>query len=166
MLFNEEAPSHDGAQVCLNGHVINDAVHWSPERNQKFCAKCGQPTITTCQQCNAEIRGRESGSTISVGVEYLRPPSFCQNCGKSFPWTDRRLQAAKDLADELDELDQADRDKLKASLDDLAKDSPQTEVAASRFKKIMGKVGTQAARMMQSIVTDVLSETAKKMLSQ
>ena len=70
------------------------------------------------------------------------------------------------MADELDELDQADRDKLKASLDDLAKDSPQTEVAASRFKKIMGKVGTQAARMMQSIVTDVLSETAKKMLSQ
>lgn len=31
MLFNEEAPSHDGAQICLNGHVINDAVHWSPE---------------------------------------------------------------------------------------------------------------------------------------
>lgn len=164
MLFNEEAPSHDGAQVCLNGHVTNDTVHWSPERNQKFCAKCGQPTITTCQQCNAEIRGRESGPTISVSVEHLRPPSFCPNCGKSYPWTERRIQAAKDLADELDELDVAERDKLKGSLDDLAKDSPQTEVAVTRFKKIMGKLGTQSASALKSIVVDVLSETAKKML--
>jgi hypothetical protein len=70
------------------------------------------------------------------------------------------------LADELDELDEAERDKLKGSLDDLVKDSPQTEVAASRFKKIMGKLGTQSASALKSIVIDVVSETAKKALFQ
>ena len=68
------------------------------------------------------------------------------------------------MADELDELDEAERDKLKGSFDDLAKDSPQTQVAATRFKKIMAKLGTQSASALKSVVVDVVSETAKKML--
>lgn len=164
MFVNEEPES----QICLNGHVTS--LQWSPQSNQKFCTKCGEPTITACQQCKAAISGRYSGPPRSrysaLDPEYFQAPSFCPNCGESYPWTQRRLQAAKDLADELDELDEAERDKLKESLDDLAKDSPQTEVAVTRFKKIMSKLGTQSASALKSIVVDLVSETAKKMLFQ
>jgi hypothetical protein len=52
-------------------------------------------------------------------------PSYCWKCGKPYPWTERRLQAAKQLVDEFDdELDESDRAKLKESIDDLAKDTP------------------------------------------
>lgn len=62
-------------------------------------------------------------------------------CGLAYPWMDKRLHAAKELTEELDELSDEEKDKLKASLDDLVRDTPQTEVAATRSKKILHKVG-------------------------
>ena len=76
----------------------------------------------------------------------------------------RKIQAAKDLADELDELSNEERQKLKSNLDDLYKDTPQTEVAVTRFKRIMSKVGKDSYSAMKSIITDVVSETIKKSL--
>lgn len=95
---------------------------------------------------------------------HFSAPSYCPKCGKPYPWTEQRIRAAKNLADEFNELDDDDRKKLKESIDDLVKDSPAAEVAGTRFKKILGKLGTESATMMKNIVVDVLSETAKKIL--
>jgi hypothetical protein len=75
-----------------------------------------------------------------------------------------RVQAAKELADELEELDEADREELKASLDDLAKDSPAAKVAAARFKKVFAKLREQSAATLGSVVVNALSETARRAL--
>jgi hypothetical protein len=157
-------PAYDVAQICLNGHVINDCSRTSSVLNQEHCEKCGEPTRTNCQSCGSDIRGRLLGPGVIHG-QFLAP-RYCWKCGHSYPWTERRLQAAKDLADEFDELDEADRTKLKASLDDLVKDSPATEVAGRRFKKIVAKLGKESAGAIKSVIIDVLSETAKKVLVQ
>lgn len=93
---------------------------------------------------------------------HWEPPSYCHNCGSPFPWTAARLQAAKDLADELDELDNEDREILKSSLDDISSDAPGTEVATVRIKRIMTKLSGTGAEMLRKVVVDVASEAVKK----
>ena len=101
---------------------------------------------------------------VFVVAGHAPPPNYCHNCGHSYPWTERRLQTARELADEFDELDEAEKQKLKASLDDLVKDTPKTELAGTRFKKIASKLGRDSYEAMKSVITDILSETAKKTL--
>jgi hypothetical protein len=98
-----------------------------------------------------------SGSTST-------PPNFCHECGNPYPWIERKLEAAKELADELDELSVEEKERLKKSLDEIIIDSPKTEIAGTRFKKIMGKVGIESYSVMKKIVTDIISETMKKTL--
>jgi hypothetical protein len=118
-----------------------------------------------CENCRTPIRGKYHVPGVVDLTGYEPPiPTFCHECGKPYPWTTSRLTAAKELADEFDELDVEERDKLKSSLDDLVRDSPRTEVAATRFKKIAGKLGRSSYEAIKSVATDVLSETAKKLL--
>ena len=91
-------------------------------------------------------------------------PAFCYQCGKPFPWTAARLRAAEDLADELDDLTNDDRESLKKSLPDLVRETPNTPVAETRFKKIMQKVGKEGCESMRSLLTDIVSEVVRKAL--
>ena len=154
------ADGYDVAQICQNGHVANTCSVDYPEFNQKFYEKCGAATITQCPDCQTPIRGyyRMSGS-LSYDV-----PSFCINCGQPYPWTKSRLQAAHELAQEIDNISDEDRIVLQKSIDELVKDTPSTPIAVTRFKKIMVKVGQTTAGMFREILVDVLSEAAKKAL--
>jgi len=154
---------YDTAQVCLNGHSINDMARLYPEHNKKFCSKCGAQTITECQSCKASIKGYYHCSVAVIGFEYV-PPKFCDNCGKPYPWTESKLKAAQELADEAENLTPAERDILKQSLDDLIRDTPNTQVAALRFKKLAAKAGDVILGGLRDIMVDVASETAKKIL--
>ena len=151
---------YDVAQICQNGHVANSSSKNLPEFNQKFCERCGSATITNCPDCNSPIRGSYWGS-MSGGYDV---PSFCINCGQPFPWTKSKLQAAHELAEEIDNISDEDRIVLQKSIDELVKDTPSTPVAVTRFKKIMVKVGQTTAGMFREILVDVLSEAAKKAL--
>jgi hypothetical protein len=153
---------YDTAQICQNGHVINSFSTTESEYNQKYCEKCGAPTITLCPKCQTPIRGKLIDEFSFMG-NYLRP-SFCINCGNPYPWTESKLIAAHELANEVGDLNEEDRNILQTSIDDLVKDTPSSNVAAIRFKKIMQKVGPVVATMFREILIDVLSETAKKML--
>lgn len=90
-------------------------------------------------------------------------PAYCQHCGKSFPWTDAALNAAKEYADELD-LNGDEKEKLKSSIDDLTSDTARTPLAASRFKKLMSKITPEAGKALLQIVVSVATEEAKKKL--
>ena len=50
----------------------------------------------------------------------------------------------------------------KLPLDDLLHDSPMTQVAASRFKRLLSKAGHGAAESFRELLVDVVSEAAKK----
>ena len=100
---------YDVAQICINGHIINDSTKKIPEQNQKYCSKCGEVAINKCKACNANIHGAfyNEGDEWGGGYYEVRlksPPAFCYNCGKAYTWTELVLKAAKDLADLLENI--------------------------------------------------------------
>ncbi|MFC0417747.1 DUF2321 domain-containing protein [Cytobacillus solani] len=153
--------SFDIAQICLNGHVINDTYVKYPETNQKYCDKCGEKTIISCQNCHTDIRGYQYFENV-IRMSMVEPPSFCHECGKPYPWTEEKMAAAMELADLLDELTEQEKDDLKKSLDELVKDGPRTVVAATKFKRILSKTGPEIATGFKDILVAVVSETVKK----
>lgn len=154
---------HDVAQVCPNGHVANDATQRSPAFNKPHCDRCGEKTITACENCNAPIRGEyHVEGVVAVGFEY-HPPAFCHNCGHPFPWTARKQQAAIDLFFEENPIKE-EREEFRSSVEQITKDSPQAQVASKRLSRLLGKIGQQTASAIRDILVDVASETAKKIL--
>jgi hypothetical protein len=152
---------YDTAQICLNGHVVNTMAASSPQSNQKHCTECGSQTITACPECNSTIRGYYHVPGVIGFFDYDKP-AYCYNCGKPFPWTVSGLEAASELADELDGLSQEEKQQLKESFPDLVRNTPKTVVAETRFKKLMKKAGAEAYDGMKSILVDVVSEAVKK----
>ena len=67
------------------------------------------------------------------------------------------------MADELD-ISDSDREILKSAIVDLSTDNPKTELAAGRYKRIVSSVGKSAGNALKSILVDVITESAKKML--
>ena len=90
--------------------------------------------------------------------------AYCHACGKPYPWTRSRIEAAKALAEEQSDLTLAERLLLQSSIDDLVAQTPQTSVALIRFKKLMPKIGKQGAEGFKDILIDILSETVRKQL--
>ena len=155
---------YDVAQICLNGHVVNDSTRGSPQHNQDFCDKCGAATITECPNCKDSIQGYYVSDVLVLPPPRTPAPSFCKHCGKSFPWTQSKLEAARELTQELDDLTAEEKMELKKSIDDIVMDSPRTTLGATRFKKIMVKVGKEGATALKNILVDIVSEAAKKMI--
>lgn len=153
---------YDVAQVCLNGQVVNDTSQENPQMNQDYCSNCGERTITVCCNCSEPVRGFLHIPGV-VYSDYARP-SFCHNCGEPYPWTERKLEAANELAQELDELTSKEKDRLSGTLPDIVSETPKTTVAATRFKRLVAKVGGMAGEAFKDILSDIASETAKKMI--
>jgi hypothetical protein len=153
----------DKALVCANGHLINDKAGSFPARNAAFCADCGEGTLDACLGCGATIRGRYH-EPPSDALPLTRGPRYCHECGEPYPWTDERLRAARELADEVEGLDDRERELLKDSLADLLNDNPRTELAATRAKRLIAKTAKEGGKALGSIALDLASETAKRIL--
>ncbi len=159
----EEAPWFDVAQICLNGHVTTSTSQRFSQHNKDFCDNCGQPTITACPNCGKPIRGKYHQQNV-VDLTWVDDPApaHCIGCGNPYPWTEGRLTAAKELAQEMEGLTAEERNLLSKSLDDLVRDTPQTPVAATRVKRLLTKAGGAALQAFRDILVDIASETAKK----
>ncbi len=148
---------YDAAEYCPNGHFITDEYHDGPAYREDFCTKCGGQTLIACQDCGVEIRGdlRESSW-------YGSPPrpAFCHACGHAYPWTSGALEAARELIDDSEDLTDDEREQLSETLDDLIADSPKTEVAGRRFRKLVAKADIGGG--LRSIMVAVATEAAKK----
>jgi len=155
------ADCFDAAQVCLNGHITNSAYNNKPALNTPHCVKCGAKTITVCTHCNSYIRGTPIIGN-KLGWSISSAPNCCYACGKYYPWTESTIKAAKELAQEIEGLSESEKDILSKSIDDLILDTPQTTVAAVRFKKYVMKAGRVIADGLRDILVNVVSETAKK----
>ena len=147
------------AQICIKGHLINEASEWDPSSNRKFCAICGSATVLSCSGCEEKITSADSNPYKQFVV-----PSFCCNCGRPFPWTEGTLQAAYQFADELGTLSIEEKANLKATVPDLIADTPRTPLAVSQIQKVFAKIGKPAAHTLMQILVSVLTEEAKKQL--
>lgn len=153
--------SYDTAQICINGHIINESFNDYPEFNETFCSKCGGKTITTCQSCNSVIRGAYRGG---MGLSSMDLPSYCITCGKEYPWITSGIEAAKELLDLNDDLSDTEKEEILASVRELTKDSPKTEVNVLKFKKFAKKLGQDSFDALYKITIDVAAEVGKKIL--
>lgn len=153
---------YDTGMVCLNGHEVSSMAGSSPDLREEFCSQCGQKTIMACPECEATIRGYyHVPNFIGVGEEW-RAPAHCHNCGQPYPWTRRRAEALTEIVDELDELDDETRHKLKKSVPDIVADTPKSETAGLRFKKAATKVGKASGRLLTKVLMEVATEAVKK----
>jgi hypothetical protein len=156
------------AAYCLNGHFITsverepplfpidpiDAIlagFKGPKQPPPFCSKCGAGSISTCQNCQSPIERENS--------EREKPPAYCAACGKPYPWQEsiEKLKAA--LRDS--ELNAAECEEMEDALPDVLRDTPKTESAALKIKRLLEKVGKPAYDIAIKVISDVASETAK-----
>ena len=94
----------------------------------------------------------------------MTTPNYCYGCGAAFPWMVTKIAAAKEHAAEIEGLDEHERQQLPGIIDDLASGGPRTELAVGHFNRIMKKVAPTVGSVLQRVVVDVASETAKKLL--
>lgn len=162
-----EGPSEgfDTALICLNGHMVNDCSKSWAQQNSSHCQECGAKTISQCPECKTDIRGKYHMPNVIDGT--MTPiPKFCHHCGKAYPWTASRLSAARELIREVDGLTENEKGILERSLDDLVSDTPQTPVAALRFKRFVQKAGKDIADAMKKILVGLMVEAAKRQIWQ
>ena len=152
---------YDTAQMCRNGHVVNDSVKSFPKGNAPHCDMCGAPTITQCDSCKQPIRGRYHMDGVWAPGSYT-PPAFCSKCGATFPWTESKLQTARDFVAELKELKPKERELLNQSIEELVANTPRTEIAALRVKKLLKKVSAEARPVLQGILVKILTEAVRQ----
>ncbi|MCZ3380399.1 DUF2321 domain-containing protein [Rhizobium sp. AG207R] len=148
-------------QVCLNGHEITSNFEGQQALRAAFCSECGEATIHKCQHCDANIRGWYHVDGFISMQEWV-PPSYCHACGKPFPWIERAVAAARDLADEIENIEPAELERAKQSFLALTADTPQTAVAAARIKKLLSKAGPVVGKGIRDIVVSIATDAAKK----
>ena len=157
---------YNTALVCLNGHVINCYADTQQERNAPFCHRCGQPTICECPGCKARIRGEHHTPGVVVfSTHPFSAAGYCYACGAPYPWTEAKLQAAREMIDEVEELTSEQRETFKRDLGDIAVNTPRTELAASRIKTRLAALPGVIGNGLRVLVVDIASETAKKLLA-
>jgi hypothetical protein len=157
---------YDIAQICENGHHTNWQTQEDPLKSKKHCPSCGAATITSCQKCGREIRGCHYIALAYGQRSEIFPnkaPAFCEACGYPYPWTESRLEAAKDLAGQL-ELDIPERTLLEKSMEEIIRDTPRAPAEAIRFKTIVEKAKPWALGAFKEILGAVVGETVKKLI--
>jgi hypothetical protein len=68
------------------------------------------------------------------------------------------------MVDELQGLTDAERITIQTSIDDIAANTPMTEVAVVRVKKLMPKVLSSGGEALRKLIVDIASEAAAKTL--
>ncbi len=149
--------------VCKNGHVITDSLERSA-CDDKFCDRCGAPTISSCPTCGAKIRGDTKGGGVFI-VGYVTPaPKYCPECGAPFPWTIATIESLRELAELDDGLSDEDATELAKSAEATLSETPKTKAAAVRVKRILTRAGRETASAARDLLVDVMAETAKRII--
>ena len=156
---------YDVAQVCLGGHIINAYSTSRPDYNTKYCADCGESTITTCRECDAGIPGAPyptGRELLSVDYTALPPKSYCEACGKPYPWTQSKIESFQELVD-LSSLNKNNKTVLRDNITDIIRDTPRTEVACVKFVKILSKLKKQEPQLISKLAS-IATKHAKDLL--
>lgn len=159
-----EEETYDIAQICLNGHIINKTYERIPEYNKEYCDRCGEKTINQCPNCKNSIRGLLWPGAYTFEYQEYVLPLYCDACGNPFPWIETIINAAMELAKEAKILSEVEVIELNESMHNIITDSPKTQLGANKFKKIMKKLSRGTAEAMRSLLVDIASETAKKII--
>lgn len=150
------------AQICLNGHMINDAADENGERNKNYCPECGEKTITACPFCGAYIHGDyHVDGVVFLGGD-TSVDAYCYSCGKPYPWTSSAIKAMIALVSEEESISDIERHNIIETIPDLISETPMTNLASVRMKKCLLKVGKITAEAIRQFAIDFGCEAFKK----
>lgn len=144
--------------ICTNGHEISSLSY---SCSDKYCTKCGAPVISKCDNCGTIIRGCYDSPYGYFGDYDV--PSYCHNCGKPYPWTISAIEATVNMLKESD-LSCDEQQRLISILPDAVSETPQTQLAAFRFKKAMASAGSFVADGLREFAISFGCELLKKQL--
>ena len=147
----------DVMQVCMNGHRITQYAASEPETRKQFCKECGAKSIDACEACTARIEVRHN----SRFVMSQNVPKYCSGCGAPFPWQTAAIENLQEILRE-SELSDEELEEAGAALPDIVRDTPKTESASLKMKRLLGKAGKPVYDVAIKVISDVASETAKK----
>jgi hypothetical protein len=141
------------AQICLQGHVRSSEGYF--ERGER-CTKCGAACIDECQYCKAPIRGRLAHSS---GQEYDLP-LFCHTpeCGLAYPWMQDKLETARELLYDLENLSRDERGELWELLKFVMTD-PKSEWTPAKTKVIAIKLA-KVSKASRDVLLDFTAKVA------
>lgn len=137
------------AFICENGHVISTE---SRECSKKFCSACGKPVVSTCESCGSKIPGRPVHE-YEWGAPYI-VPSYCEKCGKPYPWVTAALASTILAIRESKEFSQVEIQQIESILPDVICETPKTQLAAVRIKNAIEKGKDFAANILKQFVID------------
>lgn len=156
---------YDVAQICLSGHLVNQATKNSPQFSSKFCRKCGQPTIDKCPLCKAHITGRYyTTGTPNMPSPESPVPLYCHDCGKPYPWTQATLDTAIELISGEDRLTPEEKTNISENLSDIISQTPRTPLAATKVKTVMEKMSESGKEGFKQLLSDITTESAKRLI--
>ena len=158
--MRDESEGYDTALVCMNGHAINSSSLRPPQFNAPHCDQCGEPGISECPSCGESIRGHYWG-VLSIGYDV---PRHCHGCGKPYPWTERALEAARELIALSDKLSVQEKEEFSKAVAEITSDTPKSKVAVQKIKTHSAKAGREIAQGVRDIAVNIASEAVKKIL--
>jgi hypothetical protein len=95
--------------------------------------------------------------------EYQRK-DFCEECGAPQPWIEASKRAFQELLEMAEGLTEDERMQLSASFDDLVIDTPRTEGAAIKLRRLLPGLGREVGQGLRAILANVATELAKEQL--
>lgn len=174
----------DTAQICINSHIITLHYDYSPQERKNFCPQCGAPTIIECPHCHNRIKGIRyetgnkfvSGNMLTGETHYREVryevegnakniiPSYCEHCGKPFPWTQQLLDSSSMIFDTMDNISDSDKDKLKEIFPNLISNTAATIPAALQFNVILNKTSDLAVSAIKALAENCIVEAARQFI--
>jgi hypothetical protein len=159
-----ELGTYDTMQVCMHGHRINPRHRGAPQFNRVCCPDCGEKTITTCPECKVPIKGIYT----PPGLVTLPPPPppvkpFCDSCGMAYPWHVAAVANALEVL-RVEGVPGADVEEIERNLRDITRDTPRTEAAALRVRKVLNKAGKPLYDVAVRALGEIAAGTAKSYL--
>jgi hypothetical protein len=88
-------------------------------------------------------------------------PKYCAGCGQPYPWQTSAIENLKEVLRE-SELSPEELKEAEKALLDVVRDTPKTESASLKMKRLLGKAGKPVYEVAIKVISDIASETAKK----
>ena len=144
-------------QVCRNGHQIEGPL-------VKYCPRCGTDTISQCPKCHSNLSGISKSSSNEREERNIKLPYYCHSCGDPFPWTVTTMETLEELYKGIDALNEEGKRVFIKDIEEIIKDSPKAKVAAIRIRTLIERIPPIAAKIVSDMITDISSDSIRKII--
>ncbi|MGH7329753.1 MAG: DUF2321 domain-containing protein [Polyangiaceae bacterium] len=139
------------AAVCTSGHVLSWIV--DPSIQIPHCGKCGDPILRSCPACRAPM------PPDPEMLQWVPYHSYCQACGKPYPWIDSEITRAKRALAEHAEVEHWSDD-TKARADKLVDDIAAGRATGSEIVAALGWLRQRGAEKAEPPILDAIERLA------